>query len=252
MAELGNKKGLEKAIVIEARNTNSITDGKVAITKLLELVKKQNRRVLVTIDEVINNASVKTFVSVFQILIRQQLPIYLLMTGLYENIHALQNEKTLTFLYRAPRIEMKPINLITVAKSYKSTLNIDDESAKEMAKLTKGYPFAFQVLGYFTWNNEGRYNDIQNEYREYLQNYVYEKIWMEMSPKDRKLAIGIAKAPNKKTEEIKAILEIEQNELNPYRKRLMDKGLIETGERGYIRFSLPCFDQFVIEQEMYS
>lgn len=29
------------------------------------------------------------------------------MTGLYENIYEIQNEKTLTFLYRTPRIEIK-------------------------------------------------------------------------------------------------------------------------------------------------
>lgn len=31
---------------------------------------------------------------------------------------------------------------------YSSVLKIDKETADKMAKLTKGYPFAFQVLGY--------------------------------------------------------------------------------------------------------
>lgn len=44
-----------------------------------------------------------------------------------------------------------------------------------MAGLTKGYPFAFQVLGYLTWNNGGDYNGILGEYEQYLSEFVYDK-----------------------------------------------------------------------------
>ena len=33
-----------------------------------------------------------------------------------------------------------------------------------MAELTKGYPFAFQVLGYLTWNHAGDYEAVIDEY----------------------------------------------------------------------------------------
>ena len=68
------------------------------------------------------------------------------MTGLYENINSLQNEKSLTFLYRAAKIELKPLNLRTIAENYHSKLSVDEETALKMARLTKGYSFAFQVL----------------------------------------------------------------------------------------------------------
>ncbi len=45
-----------------------------------------------------------------------------------------------------------------------------------MAGLTKGYPFAFQVLGYLTWNNDGDYNGVLGEYEQYLSEFVYDKI----------------------------------------------------------------------------
>ena len=37
--------------------------------------------------------------------------------------------------------------------SYKSIFDIDQKSAKEMADETKGYAFAYQVLGYVKWRN---------------------------------------------------------------------------------------------------
>ena len=71
---------------------------------ILEKVKEQGKKVLFIIDEIINNQYVKFFVSNFQIYITQNYPVYLVMAGLFDNISNLQNEKSLTFLYRASKI----------------------------------------------------------------------------------------------------------------------------------------------------
>ena len=97
-------------IGIEIKGADKITNIEVAITDMLESLKKENKRILITIDEVTNSETMRIFASAYQIFVRQNLPIYLLMTGLYENIDALQNEKNLTFLYRAPKLHMKPLN----------------------------------------------------------------------------------------------------------------------------------------------
>lgn len=77
---------------------------------MLEQIKKAGKRLLISIDEVTNSEYIRVFASAFQIFIRQDYPIFLLMTGLYENIHNLQNEKSLTFLYRAPKVLLEPVN----------------------------------------------------------------------------------------------------------------------------------------------
>ena len=77
----------------------AITDAETAIITILEKMKKSGKRLLVTIDEVTNNDFMKVFAGSFQIFVRQDLPVFLLATGLYENIDELQNEKNLTFLY---------------------------------------------------------------------------------------------------------------------------------------------------------
>ena len=87
-----------------------LTDTETAIITILEKLKKQDKRLLITIDEVTNNDYMKVFAGSFQIFVRQDLPVFLLATGLYENIDKLQNEKNLTFLFRAPKIQLKPLN----------------------------------------------------------------------------------------------------------------------------------------------
>lgn len=123
----------------------------------------------------------------------------------------------------------------------------DEETAMGMARLTRGYSFAFQVLGYFTWENRKHTERILDDYRQYLEDYVYEKIWAELSKGDKRILFGIARSASGKISEIREILRMETNQFNPYRKRLIKKGIIFAEARGYVRFVLPMFEQFVLE-----
>ncbi|MBE5925344.1 MAG: ATP-binding protein [Lachnospiraceae bacterium] len=232
---------------LEVTGQTPITDIETAITKMMESLRKHGKRVLITVDEVTSTQTMREFASAFQIFVRQDLPIFLLMTGLYENVNVLQNEKNLTFLYRAPKIELKPLNIGTIAKNYKGKFKLDDDTALHMAKLTRGYSFAFQVLGYFTWENDGDYEGILSDYKQYLDDYVYDKIWSELSRGDKRILYGMAKCENGKISSIREILGIETNEFNPYRKRLIKKGIVNGDERGYVKFVLPLFEQYVLE-----
>lgn len=224
-----------------------ITDTETAIIAILEKMKKSEKRLLITIDEVTNSEYMHVFASAFQIFVRQDLPVFLLATGLYENIDELQNEKSLTFLYRAPKIQLKPLNKQAIANKYKSIFGIEVDQATQMADLTKGYPFAFQVLGYLTWNHHGDYNAVRGEYEQYLSEFVYDKIWSELSQKDRMVARGIADVEGGKIKDIREHLHMETNEFNPYRKRLIKKGILSGETRGYVYFTLPLFEEYVME-----
>ena len=224
-----------------------ITDTETAIIKILEKLQKSGKRLLITIDEMTNSEYMKVFAGAFQIFVRQELPVFLLGTGLYENIEELQNEKSLTFLYRAPKIQLKPLNNGAIINKYKTIFNISSEQAAQMAELTKGYPFAFQVLGYLTWNNNGDYHTVLGEYQQYLSEFVYDKIWSELSPKDRTVAKAIADVKSGKIKDIREQLGMETNDFNPYRKRLIKKGIVSGEMRGYVHFTLPLFDEYVIE-----
>ena len=225
-----------------------IADLETAVNAMLQSLARKEKRVLVAIDEVTNTESMRIFVSAFQIFIRQELPIFLLMTGLYENIEDLQDEKNLTFLYRAPKITLPSLNLTAIASRYRSLFHLEKEEAAEMAKMTKGYPFAFQALGYLTWQSENSFRTVVPEYRQYLEDFVYDKIWSELSEKDRVLAKGIAEAETGTVREIAERAGFSQQEFSPYRKRLIRKGIVDTSERGKLRFSLPLFDEYVMDQ----
>ena len=237
-------------IGLKVEGSAPISDPGIALERILESLKKHGRRLLIAIDEVVNNQFVRIFASEFQILLRKDLPIFLLMTGLYENIRALQDEKTLTFLYRAPRIALQPLNIGIMTDSYQRIFNLPREEALRMARETKGYSFAFQVLGYFTWLYDSDPDRVRSLYRQYLEEFVYEKVWAEMSPQDRKVASAIARVPDGNIREIRQLLGMETNQFNPYRMRLIRKGVVNGDEYGILKFTLPLFEQFILENSM--
>lgn len=177
---------------IEYSQNNPVTDTVTILDKLLDKLTQSNKKILVTIDEVSSNQNIKEFAAQFQIFMRKNYNVFLLMTGLYENIYELQNQKTLTFLYRAPKIEMSPLNISMVMHKYQEIFSLDDEHALSMAKLTCGYPFAFQLLGYLCFKNQTTYDKVLTEFDANLEDFVYDKIWSELSELDRNVLIAMS------------------------------------------------------------
>lgn len=224
-----------------------VTDIETALSRMLESLQKKGRKILICVDEVISNNYVKAFCSSFQIFIRQKLPVFLLMTGLYENIESLRNTPNLTFLYRATRIVMNPLSQFGIADRYQQVFEVTRENAVSMAAWTKGYSFAFQVLGYFTWEKRGDVQSALEDSYRYLCEYSYIKIFSDMSAKDRELALAIAESGNNRNKEIREKLGWEANQYNPYRMRLIRKGLINGETYGKVYFTLPEFGRFLQE-----
>ena len=229
-----------------------VTDIENALDKMLMHIGKLGKRLLVTVDEVTRNPNVKVFAASFQIFIRKEYPLFLLMTGLYENLYDLQNEKSLTFLYRAPKVFLEPLNYTAMVASYMKIFGIDREEAGEMAACTRGYSYAFQVLGYIRWNaGDKKLEDLMPEYDQYLEEYVYSKIWSELSPVDKKIVLRIAGTRETKVTVLRESLGMTTPEFSVYRDRLKKKGLINIPQYGNISLALPRFEDFVITNSLY-
>lgn len=224
-----------------------VADIESALDLMLDELQKAKKRLLITVDEVTNSAYIKIFASAFQIFLRRDYPVFLLMTGLYENLYDLQNDKALTFLYRAPKMLLEPLNFTAVKKKYMDIFALDGQQAEQMAWLTKGYPFAFQVLGYLYWENREKKSleDILPEYDQYLEEYVYSKIWSEMSELDKKIVFEMAVSGETKIKSIRERLNMKSEQFSVYRDRLKRKGVVCSEQYGYLALALPRFDEFV-------
>lgn len=262
VAKLYNTKGLSRVFEAEGINLSfwgigvnikkaePITDLETAAERMMQKLQKNGKKLLITIDEVTNTKEMKYFAGSYQIFIRHNLPVFLLMTGLYENINKLQNEDNLTFLYRAPKIYLEALNIFRIADSYEAVLNFSHDEAVELSKMTKGYPFAYQVIGYFAFEFRCDLKKALPEARQYLDEYVYDKVWSELSAKEVEILSAMAESEIKDVNGIKQHLNLKPNEFSVYRDRLIKKGIVEGSRRGWLEFTLPFFDEYIKEHTL--
>lgn len=216
--------------------------------KLLQTALSKGKKILITIDEAANSSYMRQFALSFQGMLRNEYPVFLLMTGLFQNVTDIQNDKSLTFLLRAKRIDLESLNLSLIKKSYQNILAVPSDQARKMAELTRGYPFAYQVLGYLVFENPSEsLSKLMDRYDSYLQSYVYEKIWQESSGNDREFLTAMSKVKGniKQTAEIKAKSQMDDKTFSVYRDRLIKRGIVKAVKYGEVMFALPRFEEYV-------
>lgn len=225
---------------------DQLRDNVSIIKGILDALKKKKKKVLITIDEVANDDNMRTFASQFQIFLREDYPLYLIMTGLAENIFEIQNDPALTFLLRSPKVEMEPLSKLQITRKYSELLGVDEEKARKLACLTKGYAFAYQALGAVYWPERENPNmeDIVGKLDEMLDDYVYKKIWSSLTAKEREIILAI-KHDDTKTGEICEVTGIKPNSFSQYKSKLTRMGLITSSGYGYNSLTLPRFYEIV-------
>lgn len=260
-AKLNSDKSLNKIFIeaqinlqalgigIEIKGAPPITDIEEALTRMLQSIEKHKKRVLITIDEVTNSKDIRIFTSAFQIFLREGLPVFLLMTGLFNHIDRLRNAEGMTFLERAPRTVLSPLNFNAIVEKYVKTLKLKQSDAIKLATATKGYSFAFQTIGYYAWEYPNKLDSALKDAKEYLFEFAYQKIWSEHSATDRKVIRAIQQSKTGEIAQVRKILGWSSNQFNPYRDRLIKSGIVSVPQNGYVELALPWFGDYAVSEQ---
>ena len=169
------------------------------------------------------------------------------MTGLYDNIHKLQEDKSLTFLYRAPKIFLSGLDMGSVAESYERLLGMPKDESIRIARMTKGYAYAYQVLGYLMFDSGSKSltSDLVSQFDQYMSEYVYEKVFPELSGKEQEIVGQIGDDGAISVSELCSRTGLNIKTISVYRDRLIKKGVLFSPRYGALEFALPRFWQFV-------
>ena len=214
------------------------------LDKIMTYLKKKDIKLLIMIDDVSSNQYMKQFAPTYQQLIRDGYNVFLLMTGLYENIYKLERVDNLTFLARTPKIQLKPLSIRSIAYEYHKILNIDEEKCIKMAKLTCGYAYGYQLLGSIVYNNNNEIdNDVLTKYDILLEDNSYSLIWESLSNNEK--SILLSASISNKISDIIIGSKLSNSSIQVYKKALEKAGLIDSSSRGEINFTLPRFKEFV-------
>lgn len=240
--------GTGGSIGISSEKDSALFDIGTEIDTMLQKAQKKRKKILVGIDEVSKTNEMIYFTSEYGRWLRANYPVYLVCTGLYENMMEVSNVKNLTFFRRATTVKTEPLNMVRMAETYRRLLPIDAEEAKKMAKITKGYAYAFQALGvlYFKKRKEDVLADLIPAFKADLFAYSYEKVWEELTEADRFFLKCMTEKEECKREELLERMGDRRGNYSVYRDRLLKRGILES-RRAYVSCTLPYFAEYIME-----
>lgn len=243
---------------------NQINTYQLLLEEVLKQLKKRNISLFITIDEIHTNQELVKFAAVYQVMIRKGYKINLMMAGLPKEIFELQNSNGFTFLLRSGKVVLGPLNIFDMKFRYqrafaKGNKILSDKCAEKMAKITMGYAYAFQLLGYLVWKNtKNKVTDQVIEsslyrFKQMLFDNAYQKIYLEMSGTDRQFVNIMANSGKKEVDVsyIRQKMDKTPGYIGAYRKRLLDSQVIKSSEYGKVMFSLPFMAEYIKAIEDY-
>lgn len=217
------------------------------LNNLLEYFKKKGVHVLVAIDDVAKNKGMLDFIRVYQGFLIDQYHVRLLMTGLAKNVSKLETDRSLTLLFRAPKIQLSPLSIQAIAISYQNNFDISESESLRLAKTTKGYALAYQILDDILYKSiEKNLNSkVLKEFDLKLSEWSYEIIWSELTIKEKQILSIIADGFSSNKDLMEKLNDTSKGNLAIYKKKLAQEGLINVSVRGKCTFTLPRFAEFI-------
>lgn len=216
------------------------------LTQMISAANKKKYKVLVGIDDISKTTDMVKLLSMIGSMLLEGLQIYLVVTGLSENIEDFSSEKNLSFFKRADSKEITGLDKFDITYMYEKLLEIDLQEARKLQSICQGYAYAYQVLGslYFSKKKGESIEDLMPDFERILFKDSYNLIWQSLSETEKNIVRYIYKTGDGKAEKIKALMSNPAS-YSMYRDRLINKHLVDGETRGYLKIKLPRFDRFI-------
>jgi hypothetical protein len=230
------------------------------LSLLCEAWTKRKTGVLFLIDEIrASTAEMRVFATTYQHLVGDGLNVAVAMAGLPNAISSVLNDKILTFLNRANKISLNPLQIADVSACYAKALRdqeveFDAKSLDAAALATDGYPYLLQLVGYHMLkilDGESRLAATTVELavansKRALAGDVLLPCLNPLSAEDKRFLKAMAIDNEEiRVSDIRDRLKVEKSHAQTYRRRLMEAGLIHSPSRGMLAFSIPYLGQYL-------
>ena len=229
---------------------------------LCDKLAEKDKGALILIDEVRTSAAMREVAAAYQELVGDRKNVAIAMAGLPHAVSNLLNDSVLTFLNRATRVELGLIstNLIRAyyERAFKSIkIEASDDILDRAALSTRGFPYLMQLIGYYVIQytpERGAVTDAIMDKAEKaamgdMEKNVFEPILNPLSDNDMIFLKALARCGGTvTTAKLQAELGREGPAIQPYRKRLIEAGVIEAPRRGELVFAVPYLAEYLLGQ----
>ena len=227
---------------------------RVKLEMLCDRLAEADKGVLILVDEVEPScAALVELATTYQELVGEEKDVAVVMAGLPAALSEVLNEKTLTFLNRADKIDLGPVSVASVRAYYASAFSragrvVGDDILDRAARATGGFPYLLQLIGYYLveYSSDGEeiteatLNQACRAAFEELDSDVFCAMLRPLSPGDVLFlrAMATDDGPTR-VADLQARLGVSQGHVQSYRRRLLDAGVVVTPRRGVIYFVIP-------------
>ena len=228
---------------------------------LCDRLAEKGKGVLILIDEVCSSAAMREVASAYQELVGDGKNIAIAMAGLPHAVSSILNDKVLTFLNRATKIEIGLISTNLIQAYYDQVfrsigIQASDDILHKAATTTRGFPYLMQLVGYYLIRytpengeiDESIMGKAENAAMNDLEDNVFKPILAPLSDNDRLFLRAMAGCGETiTTAKLQSKLGTKGQALQTYRKRLLDAGVIATPRRGELVFTVPYFAEYLLK-----
>lgn len=229
---------------------------------LLDQLKEQDVGLLITVDEVkVRFEEMKQLARVYQHFVREGRKVALLMAGLPHAVSALLNDEDVSFLRRARKhtlgriadAEIRDALVLTVEENGR---RIGHDALDFAVKAIDGFPYMMQLVGYSMWAEHPSSLEIsladaergaelaRAEMVEGIVAYTYR----ELSDGDKRFLAAML--PDKKASSLADVasrMGVKSNYASQYKRRLLEQGVIDEPQKGWVRFDMPVMREYLEE-----
>ncbi len=224
--------------------------------------------VLITLDELHYRQidELREFGATLQHAFREEREVAFAGAGLPSAVSAVLNDNVLTFLQRADRYVLGPVDFADVERAIREPIEANGRTIAaaaldEAAHATGGYPFLIQLVGRYSWRQHPSEEEITladvtmgvTEARKRMGSLIFEPALADLSDIDRTFLTVMAQddGPSRMSD-ICVRLNVTANFGSQYRLRLIEAGLIEGVRHGEVDFVQPLLREYLREHAIVS
>jgi hypothetical protein len=229
---------------------------------LCDKLAEQGMGILILIDEVRTSTAMREVAASYQELVGDRKNIAIGMAGLPHAVSSILNDSVLTFLNRATKVELGTISTNLIRAYYErafgyASISISDDILDYAAEVTRGFPYLMQLIGYYIIQytpQSGKVDEsimakAEKSAMRDMDDNVFKPIIAPLSDNDIIFLKAMAQSEGTiTTTQLQNIMGSNGPAIQPYRKRLIDAGIIESPRRGELVFAVPYLSDYLLRQ----
>lgn len=234
-----------------------LTDVLVALG---EAAEEQHRGVALLIDEVqfLGRNQLEALIQAVHKTVQRRLPITFVGAGLPQIAELAGEAKSYAErLFKFPTIgslDGEDARKALIEPALVEGVSYDEDAVTMALKITQGYPYFIQELGYQVWGvasgNRVRRDDVKvarDAYEAKLDSSFFRVRLDRATPLQTAYMRAMAELGSQpqKASDVARVMGRESTQVGPTRAELIDMGLLYTPEHGYAAFTVPDFDRFM-------